>query len=45
MADNGNGNCNSNPVAGGSSLNQQNQQQQQNIVPGNNQNMDAARLA
>jgi hypothetical protein len=43
MADNGNGN--GNPVAGGSCLNQQNQQQQQNVVPGNNQNMNAACLA
>jgi len=25
--------------------NQQNQQQQQNVVPGNNQNMDTSRLA
>jgi len=40
-------NCNGNPVAGGSGLNQQNQLQQQNVVnPGNqNQNMDAACLA
>ncbi len=41
MADN----SNSNPVAGGFGLNQQNQQQQQNVVQGNNQNMDAACLA
>jgi hypothetical protein len=41
MADNSNGN----PDAGGFGLNQQNQQQQQNVVQGNNQNMDAARLA